>query len=1224
MAEEHCEMRACAAKCSIIPDRGCVSVEGKDPNTVTVKIEIILNEIAQTVGGTAPFQIDKLIFKKDGKVITDIEHEVISGFGNSLGEDQTKINVTATITAPPTYLDADLGKLQVFLTTPTNPGREITCNELKYCVHKYTLTASPRAIMCVGDTIDIIVTEQGCPDSPPINVTAQRPDEAIFTEPAPGGAEVQVSPNPTATLKLKGLKGADDTAITVSEDAFTCAEINIDVLKIEKPTFNPTALCADGKSTAQATAKTTPEGRTLKWEIVGDPLGCSINEDTGIITAGEAAGNITIRASDAEVTDCESEGAMLDVVKVSDIQFSPAAACVKPKHGSTATATIIPNNRKIKWTASANSSDATIDVNTGVITPNTTPGIMKVRASDSELTDCYIENDIDIVQVFITEFQGIIEVGMSGNLVASIVPDHRNIKWSIVSGNATLSANSGKTTTITSSTPGVVKVKAQDSVMNDCAETVEIIFIKIDYQIFLPKVINTSEPIVPDNLKDSQGSVTFVNLDNDDNDSKYDKNDDVVARGDDELVRMRVKITPNINIPGHVAISTISGSLATTGTDTFILWSTNDKSAGSQLDTDFNIFNVFADFIDESGSLVKDMWIEGVVAHNVQREIRFEMTYSQLPTPQRVTCTVVGIQSLKWIGKGNGETADGKHNSNDLKADPKYPTGAFDPASNRVFPDARSPNYGKPLDTVELEVELTVEPVRSVDIFIRSFDIDDPSADPAIDPNDAGVAGTYAGTPITYSPEEDNRGSVGGKRSGKITGEDADGIAKLTFTPSDKTKKVDFEVTLQPGDNFRVAANGDKQYLKRLRNLDKDDGFRIVDPSVAGSADDREVRNTANYESNVLSIWRILHIERDSMIAVPTTGVQSNTVMGTIEGVTGTAAAATRATLSVNLKTGIPSGADNSKNLSDASPQNGRFENGTITIGLALPIAALLGNGNDYVQKTAGGGIIIPFKISKVPFVSLSGTVIGFNKPTKLFTLRITTGFLTHQYSGGILDVAGVKMRIGQVNAAASTVAVPNLSSIPFTLVDDDIFVLPELPNISLVISAYREAYLDVIDDAGGDIKNNTNTVSFILNIDFTNSALKAAMNQPNGIKSDANRTDAFWIAYVLNAYQTQTTADIDSNYEISDPAASTGQTPSVPPKLGSVIFPEMQRDIIIIHSISGDAVQHRAKTVAHEIGHQFNLDHDTDIMGPFGNGAKTFNSSHIGNIRVRILSPGK
>lgn len=69
------------------------------------------------------------------------------------------------------------------------------------------------------------------------------------------------------------VKDKDDTA--VKEDP----------VKLEPVTFTPGEIPADSKATSQAAVKSTPGGRTIKWELVGEAYGSSIT-DAGVITAG--------------------------------------------------------------------------------------------------------------------------------------------------------------------------------------------------------------------------------------------------------------------------------------------------------------------------------------------------------------------------------------------------------------------------------------------------------------------------------------------------------------------------------------------------------------------------------------------------------------------------------------------------------------------------------------------------------------------------------------------------------------------------------------------------------------------------------------------------------------------------------------------------------------------------------------------------------------------------
>jgi len=92
---------------------------------------------------------------------------------------------------------------------------------------------------------------------------------------------------------------------------------------------------------------------------------------------------------------------------------------------------------------------------------------------------------------------------------------------------------------------------------------------------------------------------------------------------------------------------------------------------------------------------------------------------------------------------------------------------------------------------------------------------------------------------------------------------------------------------MQPGDNFRVAASPDSVLLTLLSNHDKNQGpdnadkLRIVHAGVAptGTWADREIHKADGYASDVLPVWRLLHVEVDSMGPV-----HGNWIGGTIFG----------------------------------------------------------------------------------------------------------------------------------------------------------------------------------------------------------------------------------------------------------------------------------------------------------------------------------------------------
>ncbi|GIW41413.1 MAG: hypothetical protein KatS3mg076_1990 [Candidatus Binatia bacterium] len=354
------------------------------------------------------------------------------------------------------------------------------------------------------------------------------------------------------------------------------------------------------------------------------------------------------------------------------------------------------------------------------------------------------------------------------------------------------------------------------------------------------------------------GSMVCANLDNDDSDADFDFLDDVVA-GEDDLVKIVIRRPVGL-AAGQVELRDVmNGELVE-------VWESPEKRNQVLLPRVYDV-----------EELPRELWVEGVIGSSAPRDVVFEVrgqAADETPlVPDRVALTVVELASLDWIGRGNSVNDD-----DSLDADPHVPSW---PGSLRVFPGARAPG-GPPRDRVTIRVRLAVAPPEDLDIFLRAFDVDDPSPlDSDVDPNDDGSSGIYPNSRIFYTAEEDNRGSVRSRKWGFIAGEDASGVARITFPAGTATREVEFQVTMQPGDNFRVAATCDPDYALQLRNLDQEDEERIVD-----SASEEEIVDPGRYVTPVLTVWRRLHVERDSMRGFSSldwwTTPNENTVTGRI------------------------------------------------------------------------------------------------------------------------------------------------------------------------------------------------------------------------------------------------------------------------------------------------------------------------------------------------------
>lgn len=208
----------------------------------------------------------------------------------------------------------------------------------------------------------------------------------------------------------------------------------------------------------------------------------------------------------------------------------------------------------------------------------------------------------------------------------------------------------------------------------------------------------------------------------------------------------------------------------------------------------------------------------------------------------------------------------------------------------RVFPDRLNPTDGTARNIVRARVR-TIPPMPNQAILLKSFDVDDPFEHPQgntleVDFNDAtGVRGN------------DNRGTP------------ADG--QLAPTPRILNAAgeaiIDFTVTFQPGDNFRVAAlldtPGAQAHLDRLHAFHTNFPFYVSPNSNA-------VSGFVGGVSPMLTVWRKLHLEFDSMDPLPASGSDANFIACVIRTNRANYPAAGRSQLTVTYQGNIDDGGD--------------------------------------------------------------------------------------------------------------------------------------------------------------------------------------------------------------------------------------------------------------------------------------------------------------------------
>ena len=221
--------------------------------------------------------------------------------------------------------------------------------------------------------------------------------------------------------------------------------------------------------------------------------------------------------------------------------------------------------------------------------------------------------------------------------------------------------------------------------------------------------------------------------------------------------------------------------------------------------------------------------------------------------------------------------------------------------SLRIFPDDNTPGDTTNRQRIRVTARLS-ENIAGQAVYFRNFDLDDPSADMTIDPN--GNAG------------DDNNGMP---NAGRLNNSNGQATVSAT-TNSNGVATVEFTVTMQPGDNFAIAASRNQNYINAItvNGTDLRNGGALIDTTCA------DTDNACRTE--MLTVWRRLHIEVDSMGASG-----GNYVLGTIpvgERISG------NGTTTITI------------NPSPANPlEINRFENGRLYV--------VSGNSFDVISNTA-------------------------------------------------------------------------------------------------------------------------------------------------------------------------------------------------------------------------------------------------------------------------------
>jgi len=183
--------------------------------------------------------------------------------------------------------------------------------------------------------------------------------------------------------------------------------------------------------------------------------------------------------------------------------------------------------------------------------------------------------------------------------------------------------------------------------------------------------------------------------------------------------------------------------------------------------------------------------------------------------------------------------------------------GVIHGGGKRIFPGKQSHNDGTNRKTVKVKAQLGDSkgspPFTSgIKVYFRNFDVDDPASNTTVDSN-----GTFADDNRAATNKAGTFSNCTATSNGCYDETDSNGVAEATFT-----------VTMQPGDNFVIAAGTDDSYVN---------GVSINGTGLEDSANQSLPTSQAK-RTDLLTVWRKVHLEVDSM-----TTAGNNLVTGRIQ-----------------------------------------------------------------------------------------------------------------------------------------------------------------------------------------------------------------------------------------------------------------------------------------------------------------------------------------------------
>lgn len=396
----------------------------------------------------------------------------------------------------------------------------------------------------------------------------------------------------------------------------------------------------------------------------------------------------------------------------------------------------------------------------------------------------------------------------------------------------------------------------------------------------------------------------------------------------------------------------------------------------------------------------------------------------------------------------------------------------------RIFPDKDFPNEDpNVIDRRLVRVTATLsQPIANVPVYFRNFDLDDPATDTTIDPN--GNAG------------HDNNGTPNAGQLLFANGCGANGPSVFCPTDANGVATIEFRVTRQPGDNFAVAASISPIAVNGVTV----NGIELND-SGGQPVTTQTCPTQAICRSQMLTVWRRLHVEVDSMGTA-----EQNHVVGNSATFARVRAFGPAVTLNVNTTNPL---------------EINRFENGRIVFGFdQLRV----------VSNTATS-------------VTVTNTLPGPNPVT------VSVGEQFQLYDDDDFDNDNGNIVTGDTG---EDIDPPDLGYLQSSDIPCSATVLT---NCNIFAQAYVVPLYDVISDV-------TDNHFFQANVDeHSGDAIRSLFTGFDQQATEAS--EEFWTVYLLGGYQYTIDRDGDPETEWAIPANVFAGVTDVQNGMGSIVFME-------------------------------------------------------------------